>query len=496
MSDPTTRLIDTDVPLLLHRRTRIVATLGPATRSPEAIRRMVEAGVDVARLNMSHGTPEEHAERYAGVRAAAAATGRAVAVLVDLSGPKIRTGSFPGGGIDLTDGSTVCVTTRDVPGAVGLIPSNYPALARDVRAGDRILLDDGNLELRVASSDGVDVSCVVVHGGRLKDRKGINLPGVALSTPALTDKDRRDARFAVELGADLLALSFVRSAADVLELRELTTRLGRVVPIIAKIEKPEALADIEAILAAADGIMVARGDLGVELPPEQVPLAQEQLIERARAHAKPVIVATQMLESMVDHARPTRAEVSDVANAVRSGADAVMLSAESAVGAYPYGAVQTMDQVARQTEGYLFERGAFGSLRTRESAGAHHHVTDAISAATAQLSRDLMVRGIVVITRQGHTAAIISASRPAAPTIVASADPAVARAAGLLWGVIPREVDAQAVEDPVALTRRLVLETGLGGAEGDHALLVRGFHPDPALSSPSLTVVRLGSYHS
>src|SRR5438874_4343352 len=352
--------------LLKRRRTRIVATVGPASREPAILEQLIHAGVDVLRLNLSHGDHGEHRVACERIRAAAGKLGEPVAVLADLCGPKIRVGKFRDGRIELHDDERVTVTTRDVVGVPGLIPSQYHALADDVRPGDRILLDDGLLELHVESVAGTEITCTVVSGGVLKDHKGMNLPGVSVSSPALTDKDRDDAHFALGIGVDWLALSFVRRASDVEDLQRLITSTGQATPVIAKIEKPEALACIDEILDAAGGIMVARGDLGVELPPETVPIAQEELVLRARRKNKPVIVATQMLESMVENARPTRAEVSDVSHAVFAGADAVMLSAETSVGAHPVRAVEMMDHVARQVEGWQWSEGAFRSLTRLE----------------------------------------------------------------------------------------------------------------------------------
>lgn len=483
-------MITTDITLLKYRRTKIVATLGPASESAEVIERLIQAGVDVFRLNMSHGTHDSHRALYERARAVANKHGRRpTAILADLSGPKIRVGSFPDGGIDLDRGAKVTVTTRDVSGEPGLIPSQYEALADDVSAADRILLDDGNLELEVTSVDGSEVRCVVVTGGFLKNHKGMNLPGVELSTPSLTDKDRDDARFALELGVDFLALSFVRRAEDIRDLEQLMTAAGARAAVIAKIETPQALGNITGIMELSDGIMVARGDLGVELPPQAVPLVQSQLIDLAREHSKPVIIATQMLESMVTNPRPTRAEVSDVALAVRSGADAVMLSAESASGSYPSEAVGMMDTIARETEAYLWQQGAFGSLASK-SDDEPMAVPNALARSTAQLSRELAVRTILVISKSGTTAAIMSASRPAAPIVATSADPATCRMATLLWGVIPVHVSSEALSDPRSLSQQLAKE--LGFAEpGQKILLVRGFGPDPVLDTPSITVVSI-----
>lgn len=485
--------IETSVELLKYRRTKIVATLGPTSSNVHTIERLVEAGVDVFRLNMSHGDHDTHRRSYEIVRATAERRKKPTAVLVDLSGPKIRVGRFRNGSISLAPDQRVTVTTRDVVGEDGLIPSHYQALSSDVKRGDRILLDDGSLELEVLSTEGTEVSCRVKVGGELKDHKGMNLPGVNLSAPSLTDKDREDARFALELGADFLALSFVRRTADVVELRELVEERGKRTAIVAKIERPEALADIEGIADASSALMVARGDLGVELPPQTVPLIQSQLIDLARARAKPVIVATQMLESMIHQSLPTRAEVTDVAFAVRSGADAVMLSAETAVGSYPIAAVEMMDTIARQTESYIWHRSAFRVLQLPDDpeAGAHPlAVEDAMAKSTAQLSRDLRVRAILVISRSGRTAEVMSASRPAAPIVTTSPDPATCRASALLWGVIPVVVVPSALEHPDRLGRRFARELELG-TEGQKLLVVRGFGKDPARDVPSLSVVTI-----
>jgi len=483
--------ISSHVEELRTRRTKIVATLGPASTAPPMIARLIRAGVNVFRLNLSHGDHAGHAAACASVRQAAARLGRPVALLADLCGPKIRVGRFAGGGIVLRRNQRVTVTTRQVTGRLGLIPSQYRALARDAAPGQRLLLADGTLELRVEKIDGSELTCRVIQGGELRDRKGINLPDARVSAPALTAKDRADARFALGLGVDFLALSFVSHAGDVHALRRLAARAGARTAIIAKIERPEALADIEAIVAAADGLMVARGDLGVELPPEEVPVVQSRLIDLARAAQKPVIVATQMLESMITHNRPTRAEVTDIAHSVSAGADAVMLSAETASGQHPVAAVTMMDRIARQTEGYLWQQGAFDTMTAKPVAGARSdRFGTALARATAQLSRDLRLRAIVVISRSGMTTAEVCSARPAAPVLAVSPDAAVCRRVGLLWGAIPVAVDAARLADPVALARELARQQRLA-RRGEALLLVRGFHADPARNTPSVTLIEL-----
>ncbi len=475
---------------LKRRRTKIVATVGPASRDPAVLTALIQAGVNVFRLNMSHGDHTGHRTAYERVRAAAMGLGEPIAVLADLCGPKIRVGRFAQGKIDLPSGGRVTVTTRDVVGEPGLVPSQYVGLARDVRPGDRILLDDGLLELRVESVQGTEIACTVVHGGTLKDRKGMNLPGVAVSAPALTDKDRADALFAMELGVDYLALSFVRHARDVEGLRALVMASGQSAEIIAKIEKPEALEAIDGIVETADGIMVARGDLGVELAPESVPLAQLQLVSEARARNKPVIVATQMLESMVEHPRPTRAEVSDVSTAVFGGADAVMLSAETASGAYPVQAVEMMDRVARQVEGWLWSEGAFRTLTTAAVSVPPLPLHVAVARSTAQLARDLNVRAIVVISRTGTTARVVSAARPAAPVVAVTTEPATCRRMNLLWGIVPMLVEAAEVQQPQVLARRLAISLDLAN-EGQFILMVTGFRITEMESEPAVAVLRV-----
>jgi pyruvate kinase len=481
--------IDPSVRLLKKRRTKIVATLGPASADPSIIERLINAGVNVVRLNFSHGDHEHHRQAFDRVRAATERLGQTVAILADLCGPKIRTGRFEGGHIDLTAGGRVTVTTRDELGHPGLIPSQYEALARDVKAGDRILLDDGRMELRVDGTDGIEIACTVVQGGVLSDRKGMNLPGVGVSAPSLTEKDRGDAAFALQLGVEFLALSFVRRPEDVRELRAIVQASGHPASIIAKIEKPEALEHIEEILDEADGIMVARGDLGVELPPQVVPAIQDQLVDMARARSKPVIVATQMLESMILNSRPTRAEVSDVSHAVSSGADAVMLSAETAAGSFPVEAVEMMDAVARNAEGRLWSIGAFGSIKSSPSdSRAPVPLAAAVARATAQLSRDLQVHAIQVISQSGRTASMVCGARPAAPVLAVSTDPRTCRRMSLLWGALPILAAEAELRDRHSLARRLVLTLGLA-SRGDYILVVRGFHHEPALNAPTVTVL-------
>lgn len=470
---------------LKRRRTKIVATLGPASTDPATLERLIHAGVNVFRLNFSHGDHATHGTAYADLRRAAESLGTPVAVLADLCGPKIRVGRFEGGEITLVDGETVTVTVRDVVGTAGLIPSQYQALAADVEPGCRILLSDGLLALRVTAVDGPDITCTVVHGGILKDRKGINVPDLALSAPCLSDKDRSDARFAAGLGVDYVALSFVRRPEDVEELRAL---LPGELParIIAKIEHPSALEHIDAIISAADGIMVARGDLGVELPPEDVPVTQQLLVARARAHRKPAIVATQMLESMIEHPQPTRAEVSDVSTAVFSGADAVMLSAETASGRHPVEAVAMMDRIARGVEAHLWSDRGF--LMPEQQSPERHVVGEAVARAVAQLSRDLEARAIVAFSEQGGTARVLSSARPAAPLLAVTSSRRTMLQCALLWGVEPTLVDRVDGLSDRDVARRLVLELGIA-EPGHRVLTVSGFGSGAGDAEPVTSVV-------
>ncbi len=360
------------------RRAKIVCTLGPATSSAENLRELVTAGMDVARLNLSHGTHADHDLVYRDVRAASDAAGRAVGVLVDLQGPKIRTARFADGPVQLVKGATFTITTRDVPGDVHEVGTTYSGLPGDVHSGDRILIDDGKLALIATEVTETDVVCQVLEGGPLSNNKGINLPGVAVSVPALSEKDEDDLRWGLRIGADMIALSFVRSADDIRRVHEIMDEEGLRLPVIAKIEKPQAVENLDEIIRAFDGVMVARGDLGVEMPLEQVPLVQKRACEIARRRAKPVIVATQVLESMIENSRPTRAEASDAANAVLDGADALMLSGETSVGKHAFAAVRTMARIIENTETHGLHRIRPLGTRPNSKGGA-------VTAAAAEI---------------------------------------------------------------------------------------------------------------
>lgn len=451
------------------RRTKIVATIGPASRSPEVLERLIRAGVDVVRLNFSHGTHEQHLEVIQRVRAIAARLERSVALLQDLSGPKIRTGKVRGGEIELRDGARLAITTDEaVEGTPELIATTYDPLPRDVRAGDRILLDDGNLELRVLASAGQRVECEVVHGGTLKSNKGMNLPGVSLSTPALTEKDRRDLAFGLAQGVDYVALSFVRQAADVAECKALIAAAGARTPVIAKIEKREAVNDLAGVLEVTDGVMVARGDLGVELSTEEVPTLQKRIIQMANGAGKVVITATQMLESMIENARPTRAEASDVANAILDGTDAIMLSAETASGRFPEEAVETMARIARYTEQHYGLRGP------QRVVGTGSTVARSLARVAATVAEELDCRLIVAFTESGQTARLVSAFRPQAVIAAVTFNESTYRQLALWWGVLPvRSEFAQTTDEMVVRGEALLREKGLVQA-GDTILMLGG----------------------
>ncbi len=410
------------------RKVKIVCTLGPSTAGPVRMSELVAAGMDVARLNMSHGDRGAHRKAYAELRAAAAAADRPVAALFDLCGPKIRVGAMQGGAVELARGASVLLTAEPVEGTAARIAHTYGPLARDVKPGDPILLDDGMLKLEVEAIRGDEVVARVVDGGQLKDHKGMNLPGSRLSIPALTAKDKEDLAFARELGADYVALSFVRSPEDVMEAKALAGD----VPVIAKIEKPEAVERLEAILDVADGVMVARGDLGVEAGHEKVPLIQKQIIREVKGRAKPVITATQMLDSMIKNPRPTRAEVSDVANAVLDGTDAVMLSGETSVGAYPVEAVKTLTAIIGEIEG----RGSNLACLKRPDV-QERTFSRFIADAAAEVARNLGLAAIATYTESGHSAALLSAHRPEANIAAFSRHQRVLNRLALYWGVRP-----------------------------------------------------------
>ncbi|WP_287156835.1 pyruvate kinase [Chloroflexus sp.] len=457
------------------RRTKIVATLGPATSTPERIAGLIRAGMNVARLNFSHGTHAEHAARIAMVRRAAAEAGRHVAILQDLQGPKIRTGPLENGQpVELVAGQRFVITTEPIIGDAHRVSTTYRALPLDVRPRDRILLSDGLIELVVTGHTDTEVETEVVHGGRLREHQGINLPGVRVSAPAATEKDLADLAFGLEQGVDYVALSFVRRASDVREVKEFIRRAGKQTPVIAKIERPEALDVLPEILAEADGIMVARGDLGVEMPPERVPIVQKQIIAAANQALLPVITATQMLESMIHNPRPTRAEASDVANAIIDGTDAVMLSGETAAGAYPIEAVQMMALIADAVEASY--TGGQHSTTPRWSIAPAQSTPRAIAAAACTIANSLPVRFIVVLTQSGASARLVSHYRPDVPILAFCPSEETARRTSLYWGVTPIVIEARdRLDELEQQIVRMMRETGMV-RKGD-LIVLSGGHP-------------------
>jgi pyruvate kinase len=422
---------------MLNRRAKIVCTLGPATSTAPRLAGLVDAGMDVARLNFSHSTQAEHKALYGMVRRIAAERGRAVGVLADLQGPKIRLGRFAAGPVVWTAGERVVITTAACPGDHDRVSTTYDGLADDVRAGNRLLVDDGKIDLRVVDVNGPDITCEVLHGGPVSDHKGISLPGVAVSVPPLSEKDIEDLKFALDLGVDMVAMSFVRAPEEVKLAHAVMDEVGRRVPIIAKLEKPEAVSNLPAIVEAFDGLMVARGDLGVEMPLERIPLVQKRAIRLCRQAAKPVIVATQMLDSMVSDRRPTRAEVSDVANAVLDGADAVMLSAETSVGAHPPHTVATMARIVEEAEDahYQVQAADRAAREDGHEDGDDAGVGDAIAAAACDLGRRLGAMALCCFTRTGDTALRLARQRSPLPLLAFAHDDSVRARLAFSWGI-------------------------------------------------------------
>jgi pyruvate kinase len=450
------------------RHSKIVCTIGPASRDPRILQRLLEAGMDVARMNFSHGSHAEHLSCIQLLRATANKLGKTIAILADLQGPKIRTGALAGGiPVTLRTGQKFTITTRKILGDATRVSTIFLPLPREVHRGDRILLSDGLIELRVESVRLKDVNCRVVNGGALGEHKGINLPGVKLRVPALTPKDKADLKFALAHGADYIAVSFVRRPEDVLLAKSLIRRAGKETPVIAKLEKPEAIENLEGILRVSDGVMVARGDLGVEMNPEQVPVVQKNIITRARAFRRPVITATQMLESMTENPRPTRAEASDVANAIFDGSDAVMLSAETASGKYPVEAVSMMARIIEEAEGSIPE---FLRPATQEKL----KVAETVAELVCHASRELHMRWIVVFTHSGFTARLISRYRPLVPIAAFSPEAETRRRLALVWGVAPLAIpDLRKVDQRAEISEKRLLQEKLV-RKGDVIAIVAG----------------------
>lgn len=468
------------------RKTKIVATLGPASNTPEMIGRLLQAGVDLFRLNFSHGDHTEKARLIEHIREASRRIGKQAAILADLQGPKIRTGKMAGEGMPLEKGQEVVITTDDCLGADGIIPTIYQALPQDVAAGSRILLDDGLLELKVVSVQHNRVHCHVINGGLLKNNKGINLPGVHVSAPSLTEKDLVDLQFCLTADVDYVALSFVRTAEDVEGVKRIIFEAGKNLPVVAKIEKPEALRSFNKILKVADAVMVARGDLGVEMQAEKVPLIQKKIIQACNKAGKPVITATQMLESMIVNPRPTRAETSDVANAIIDGTDAVMLSGETASGCHPVEAVETMVRIARDVE-----QAGFGS-RSDAPVVTTPSIAQAVGEAACRVSASLKAKAIAVFTQSGSTAALISRFRPNIPIVAFTNGELIQRRLALYWGVHSRSIEIlEHMDQQISVAEQELLASGF--KKGDIIVIVMGIPIEARGSTNLMKVHKLGA---
>ena len=450
------------------RHSKIVCTIGPASRSPQIIERLLHAGMDVARLNFSHSSHADHAHSISILRAAAMKIEKPIAILADLQGPKIRTGPLAAGGpVELQAGQRFVITTARVLGDNTRVSTIFRPLPHEVHRGDRILLSDGLIELRVEQVRGREVACRVVNGGMLGEHKGINLPGLRLRVPALTPKDRQDLLFALKHGANYIAVSFVRRPEDVVLAKTLIRRAAKDTPVIAKLEKPEAIENLEAILRVADGVMVARGDLGVEMNPERVPVVQKMIISRAREFRRPVITATQMLESMTENPRPTRAEASDVANAIFDGSDAVMLSAETASGKYPVESVSMMSRIIEEAESSI---GGFPRPAPQEKL----KIAETVAEVVCHASRELHLRLIAVFTHSGFTARLVSRYRPLVPIVAFSPEAETRRRMALIWGVYPRNIpNVHKIDGLAAIAEKRLLEERLV-RQGDVIGIVAG----------------------
>ncbi|QNE34107.1 pyruvate kinase [Leifsonia shinshuensis] len=467
------------------RRAKIVATLGPATSSYDNIRAIIDAGVDVARMNLSHGSYDVHEGVYANVRKAADDAGKPVAVLVDLQGPKIRLGKFEAGPYDLAQGDIFKITTDDIIGTREISSTTFKGLPNDVKPGDFLLIDDGKVRVRVVEVEGNVVTTEVVVAGPVSNNKGINLPGVAVNVPALSEKDEADLRWGLKLGADIIALSFVRNAADIERVHEIMAEEGRKVPVVAKIEKPQAVEALEEIIEAFDAIMVARGDLGVELPLEAVPIVQKRAVELARRAAKPVIVATQMLESMISSPVPTRAETSDVANAVLDGADAVMLSGETSVGEYPAITVATMARIVTSTEEHGLDRIQPLGTRPRTQSGA-------ITLAATEVADFVEAKYLCVFTESGESARRMARLRNKIPILAFTPEESVRRRMSLFWGVESFVVDRVTHTDQMVAQVDEALKSTGRAENGDKVIIISGSPPGIPGTTNDIRVHKVG----
>ena len=467
------------------RRAKIVCTLGPATSSDERLVELARAGMDVARLNMSHGDYPDHLKNLQGVRAASKVVGRPIGIFADLQGPKIRLGRFAEGKVELSYGARFTITTKDCQGDVECCGTTFKQLPGDVKPGDLILIDDGRIQLVADEVTETDVITTVKVGGPVSNNKGINLPGVAVSVPALSEKDKADLRWALAQGVDMIAMSFVRNAADIEEAHKIMAEEGRTVPIIAKIEKPQAVENLDEIIDAFDAFMVARGDLGVELPLEEVPLVQKRIVTAARRWAKPVIVATQMLESMISAPRPTRAEASDVANAVLDGADAVMLSGETSVGQYPVLTVETMARIINETEAH-----GMGEMHTID--WDPHTTAGVVTKAAAEIAAGVGARYLVAFTHSGDSARRLSRLRSAIPVLAFTPMESTQAELTLSWGIETILVPMVShTDDMIRQVDRALTESGRI-EEGERVVIIAGSPPGRAGATNMIRVRRIG----
>ena len=467
------------------RRAKIVCTMGPAVESPEKVRELIAAGMNMARLNLSHGGYEEHQSRLNEVRAAAKEAGKPVAILVDLQGPKIRLARFKAGPHDLSRGDIFTITTDEVEGTKERVGTTYKGLPGDCKPGDRILIDDGKVTVEVTEVKGNDVVTKVIEPGAVSNNKGINLPGVAVSVPALSEKDKEDLRWGLNAGADFIALSFVRSAEDIVDVHKIMDEVGIRIPVIAKIEKPQAVANLQEIVNAFDGIMVARGDLGVELPIEEVPLVQKHCIELAREAAKPVIVATQMLDSMITNSRPTRAEATDCANAVLDGADALMLSGETSVGEFAIEAVQTMARIISHTE-----EGGMDLIRPMKSAPKTKG--GAITKAATEVGAIVGAKYLVTFTQSGDSARRTARLRSPIPILAFTPEVGTYNRMALDWGVEPELTPMVKHTDEMVMQADTLLIKSKRCVEGELVVIVAGSPPGIPGSTNAMRVHRVG----
>jgi pyruvate kinase len=475
--------------MMPFRNAKIVCTIGPASSSPKVIEKLIRAGMDVARLNFSHGTHDEHEKVINHIRDTSRRLKKEVAIVQDLQGPKIRTGILKDGKVILKSGNKVVLTGRELIGTSEIISTTYPAMAKDVKKGDRLLLDDGLMSLRVNKVKGIDITCEVINGGVLKDHKGINLPGIKVRLSSITEKDIEDLYFGIKQGVDYVAISFVRTDKDVRSVKDIIKKKGAFIPVIAKLEKPEAIDNLEKIVDEADGLMVARGDLGVEMSPEAVPVIQKNIINSANKKGKPVITATQMLESMINNPRPTRAEASDVANAIFDGTDAVMLSGETASGKYPVESVEMMARIISSAESGSLYRHVSDRRRGRIST-----YPDAVSSAAVHASHQIEAKLIVVFTQSGSTALLVSKQRPTMPIIAYTPQENIMRRLNLYWGVVPKTMGL--IEDTDSLIREMDrnLIAGRLVKKGESVVILMGMPISQKGVTNMMKLHRVGEY--